>query len=126
MENLYTSVKDNLIREKAFSFSVRIIRLTKYMKSQGVENVLRTQILKCGTSIAANIEEGIAGISRADFSAKLSISYKEARETLFWLKLFYQTDILREKEYNSLFSDCDEISRILYSIIRTSRKKPSN
>ena len=99
--------------------------LNNFMKRKGLETALRIQVLKSGPSIAANIEEGIAAISRAEFSSELSISYKETRETLFWLSLFYKTNILDEKEYQSFYKDCDEISKLLFSFIRTARSKSS-
>jgi four helix bundle protein len=123
MEKENYNERKNLVREKAFEFSVRIIKLSSYLKRKGVEQPLRIQILKSGTSITANIEEGIAAISKAEFSAKLSISYKEARETLFWLKLFRRSDILTDIEFKSLHRECDEIAKLLFTIIRSSRRK---
>ena len=80
-----------------------------------------SQILRCGTSIGANIEEASAGISKKEFSMKLSISYKEAKETVYWLKLFRDSGIISDKEFASLFSDCDEILRILWVILKKTR-----
>ena len=85
------------------------------------EFVLSKQILRSGTSIGANTEEAMGGISKKDFIAKLSISYKEARETNYWLRLLKDTSYINENQYESLSKDCSEILKILYSIIQTSR-----
>ena len=78
-------------------------------------------MLRAGTSIDANAEEAIGGISKKDFVAKLGISYKEARETHYWLRLLRDTNIVSKEEANLLLNDCDEILRIIYSIIKSSR-----
>ncbi len=113
---------NNVIVEKSFDFAVRIINLYKYLSKEKHEYVLSKQILRCGTSIGANVEEAIGGISKADFIHKLSIAYKESRETEYWLRLFEKTDLIDVKMYESMFKDNKEISKILYSIIRTSKK----
>ena len=114
---------ENIIRKKSFDFAVRIIKLYKYLVKNKKEFVLSKQILRCGTSIGANVEEGIGGISKADFSNKLSIAYKESRETNYWLRLLKETEFIDQKMFLSLFNDNEEISKILFSIIRTSRSK---
>ena len=80
-----------------------------------------TQLLRSGTSIGANIDEACAGISKKEFSMKLSISYKEAKETVYWLKLLRDSGIISTEEYNSLFLDCDEILKILWVILKKTR-----
>lgn len=113
---------NNVIVQKSFDFAVRIINLYKYLSKEKHEYVLSKQILRCGTSIGANVEEAIGGISKADFIHKLSIAYKESRETKYWLRLFEKTEIIDIKMYESMFSDNKEISKILYSIIKTSKQ----
>ncbi len=78
---------DNLIQIESYNFAVKIIRLYQYLTQDKREFILSKQILRCGTSIGANIEEAIGGQSGKDFFAKITISYKEARETHFWLRL---------------------------------------
>ena len=78
---------DNVIQEKSFAFAIRIVNAYKYLKFEKQEFVLSKQMLRSGTSIGANVEEAIGGQSKADFISKLSIAYKEARETLYWLRL---------------------------------------
>lgn len=114
--------KNNIIINKTYAFSIRIVNLYKYMVTVNKEFVLSKQILKSGTSIGANAEEAIGGISRKDFIAKLSISYKEARETHYWLRLLNDTGYINNKLFESLVKDCNEILKILYSIIKSSKE----
>ena len=113
--------KNNIILTKTFAFAVKVVSLSKRLRNEHKEYDLSRQILRSATSIGANAEEAVGGISKRDFSAKLSISYKEARETKYWLRLLHETDYLTEPEFEELINDCDEISKILFTIIRTSR-----
>ena len=114
-------MRQNIIKEKSLAFAVRIINLSRYLKAHHFEPALYQQILKSGTSIAANVSEATSAISRADFSSKISISYKEANETLCWLKLLAETNSITQKQYESMDKDCNEIMKILYSILKTTR-----
>jgi len=96
---------DNPVREKSFAFAIRVVGLYKYLVNEKKEYVLSKQFLKSGTSIGANVEEGIGGISRKDFRAKLSIAYKEARETKYWLRLLHATDYIDEHAFDSMIYD---------------------
>jgi four helix bundle protein len=107
---------DNIIQQKSFAFAIRIVNLYKYLKEVKNEFILSKQLLRSGTSIGANIEESIGGQSKADFLHKLSISYKEARETIYWLKLLQATDYLTESEARSIILDAEEICKILAKI----------
>ncbi len=80
------------------------------------------QILRCGTSIGANIEEAIGGQSRADFLAKLAIAYKEARETAYWLRLLKDTDYLTETQFESVHNDVQELFRIISAIQKSTKE----
>jgi four helix bundle protein len=71
------------------------------------------QILKSGTSIGANIEEALGAQSGKDFVAKISIAYKECRETDYWLRLLRDTDYLLEKQFESIYADCVELLKII-------------
>ncbi len=115
-------MKENVILTKTFAFSVKIVQLSKRLRNEHKEYDLSRQILRSATSIGANAEEAVGGISKKDFSAKLGISYKEARETKYWLRLLNETNHLEPKEFEQLMNDCDEIAKILFTIIRTSRK----
>ncbi len=69
-------MKNNIIKEKSYSFVVRIVKLYKHLSQEKKEFILSKQVLRSGTSIGANVEEAVGGISKADFRAKLSIAYK--------------------------------------------------
>ena len=113
--------KDNIIKEKSFKFSLRIIKLYKYLCEEKKEFVLSKQVLRSGTSIGANIEEAIGGISKKDFLNKLYTSYKEARETDYWLRLLRESEYLDKKLADSLCKDCEELIKITGKIISTSK-----
>lgn len=93
-------MKENIILEKSFSFAIRIVRLYLYLKKEKNEYELSKQILRSGTSIGANVEEAVGGQSRKDFSSKLGIAYREARETKYWLRLLKETDFIDESYSN--------------------------
>ena len=84
-------MKENIIQIKSYAFAVRIVKVYKYLCEEKKEYVLSKQLLRSGTSIAANIEEAIGGQTDKDFFAKLSIAYKEARETHYWIRLLTDT-----------------------------------
>ena len=109
----------NTIYVKSFRFAVRIVKLCKYLQTEHREFILSKQLLRCGTSIGANVAEAQQAQSRADFISKLNIALKEAGETEYWLTLLYETDYLNDIQYQSIYSDCDEIKRLLVSIVRT-------
>ncbi|MDB5234878.1 MAG: four helix bundle protein [Hymenobacter sp.] len=114
---------ENIIAFKSFALAVRVVKLCRFIRDSKQEFVLTKQLLRSGTAIGANVEEAIGGISRADFSAKISIAYKEARETSYWLKLLRATDYLEEEAFQSIFTDCEEVCRILRAILNTTRIK---
>jgi len=115
-------MKENIILDKSYKFAVRIIRLYIYLKKEKKEFELSKQIVRSGTSIGSNVEEAIGGLSRKDFSAKMGISYKESRETILWLRLLHDTDFINDKMFKSLVSDCEELKKILSSILITTKK----
>lgn len=118
-------MKENVIQQKSFVFVIRIVNAYKYLTEQKKEFVLSKQLLRSGTSIGANVEEAIGGQSKKDFIAKISISYKEARETKYWLNLLTATDYLDEKLSKSLIDDAEELSKILSSILLSSKQNNS-
>ncbi|MCK9291231.1 MAG: four helix bundle protein [Bacteroidales bacterium] len=115
-------MKKNVVREKSFEFAIRIINLYKNLTQEKKEFVLSKQLLRSGTSVGANIEEAIGGISKADFRAKMSISYKEIRETIYWLRLLHATDYLEEQVFEPMFAEADELGKLLYTIIDSSKR----
>ena len=112
---------DNIIAVKSKLFALRIIRLYKYLCNDKNEFVLSKQILRCGTSIGANVREAIRAQSRADFIAKMSISLKEASETEYWLELLIESEYIGPTEGENIMSDCQELISILTCIIKTAK-----
>ena len=117
------SKSDSIIAKKAYSFALEIIRLYKKLVADKKEFVLSKQILRSGTSIGANINEALAAQSKRDFVHKLSISLKEARETSYWLNLLKDSDFITSHEFDKLNTACNEIIKILNSIIITTKEK---
>ena len=118
--------EDNIIASKSYKFAVRIVKLSKFLIEEKKEYILSKQIIRSGTSIGANIEEAIGGQSKKDFVAKLSISYKEARETHYWLRLLTDTDYISKEQSESLLNDCNELLKIIGSIIKTTKNNILN
>ncbi len=111
----------NLIQEKSFEFSIDIIKLYKNLISSN-EFIISKQLLRCGTSIGANVEEALAAQSRKDFIAKMSIASKEARETRYWLKLLKVSQLVKCEPENEI-EKIDELIRIITSIVKSSQEK---
>ncbi len=111
----------NVVREKSYAFAVRIVRMYQHLSEEKREFVLSKQALRSGTSVGANVEEAIGGTSKRDFIAKMSIAYKEARETSYWLRLLRDTDYLDEVPFCSMYEDCEELLKLLYTIIKCAR-----
>ncbi len=113
--------EDNPIVAKSFTFALRIVKLYKILTNDRRETVLSKQLLRCGTSIGANIKEGVRAQTRADFHTKMNISLKECSETEYWLELLLQSGYLSEAEATSLITDCQELLRILTSIVKNTQ-----
>ena len=113
---------NNVVLDKCLKFSVRIVRLYQYLCSESKDYVISKQLLRCGTSIGANVHEAQYAVSKNDFLNKMHISLKESAETLYWIELLYQTDYLSEPQYNSILADCEELRDILSSITKTTRE----
>jgi len=115
--------RGNVVREKSYAFALRIVKLYRYLCEEKKEFILSKQIVRSGTSIGANIEEAIGGQSDRDFLSKMSIAYKEARETHYWLRLLRDSDILESQHADSMINDCDELLKLSGSIIKTMKQK---
>ena len=113
----------NIIQEKAYDFALSILDLYKRMKLQN-EYVLSKQLIRSGTSIGANVEEALGGQSKKDFIAKMSIAYKEARETNYWLRLTRDTETISSDRITELIEESEQILKILSSILITSKRNP--
>ena len=113
--------RENIIPDKSFNFALKIIGLYENLISEK-EYILSKQLLKSGTSIGANVEEALAGISKKDFTAKMAISSKEARETRYWLRL-YQASKLVDLDYSDYLNEIEEIISILTAIVKSSQMR---
>ncbi len=114
---------DNVVLCKAKDFAVRIVKLYKYLCTEKSEYVLSRQLLRCGTSIGANLNEAQESISNKEFEAKVYIALKEARETEYWIDLLYKTDYIDTAQYESINSDCSQLLKLLASITKSLRAK---
>ncbi|ORJ55876.1 four helix bundle protein [Geothermobacter hydrogeniphilus] len=114
--------KGNVIRQKSYDFALQVILLYKGLQASK-EFVLSKQLLRSGTSIGANVEEAQAAQSRADFISKMSIASKEARESCYWLRLLRDSNTLQKAEVDPLLSEAESITRILTSIVKTTKEQ---
>jgi four helix bundle protein len=117
--------EDNQIQIKSYNFALRIVKLYRYLSEKKKEYVLSKQILKSGTSIGANVEEALGAQSKADFTCKLAIAYKEARETHYWIRILKDSKYITEKQAFSILKDIDEILKIIAKIQITLKKGSS-
>lgn len=113
-------MKKSIIKTKSFQFSLKIIELYKKLKAEK-EFVISKQVLRSVTSIGANIEEALAGQTKKDFTAKMSISSKEARETNYWLRLLKESEMTKINVDEHL-NDVNELIRMLTAIVKTSQQ----
>ena len=118
MSNEQLKNKDPL-NEKSFSFSLRIIKLFKYMQNNHKEYILSKQLLRSGTAVGALIREAKYAQSKADFLNKLMIALKEAYETKYWLELLHQSDYIDQAMYKSIEPDINELLKLLVSSTKT-------
>lgn len=116
-------MKDNALIDKSVAFAARIIKLHKYLNESQKETIIAKQIVRCGTSIGANINEANYGQSKADFISKLHIALKETAETEYWLKLLTLSEYITDDMSKSLLKDCLDIKRILIASINTAKEK---
>ena len=117
-------MKENLIKSKSFSFALNAVDLYKLLLSEN-EYVLSKQFLRSATSIGTNVEEALAGYSKKDFAAKMSIASKEARETLYWIKLIEHAKII-EYDFSEIKEESERLIRILTSILKTTQSNIKN
>jgi len=108
--------------EKSLLFSVRMLKLAEFLQGKK-QRVIADQILRSGTSVGANIAESDYASSRADFINKIKIAEKEAGETAYWLRVLRHGKIIDEKQFDSLFSDIQELQRLIGSSLKTLKKK---
>ncbi|MFA4954577.1 MAG: four helix bundle protein [Patescibacteria group bacterium] len=119
-------MKGNLIQDKSYEFALATVHLYKKLVGEQKEFVLSKQLLRSGTSIGANVEEAIGGQSDRDFFTKMTIAYKEARETRYWLRLLHDSGYLKEEDARVLDEKCEELCRILSKIQLTLKSRLEN
>ena len=112
----------NVVKDKSYAFALRMVKAYKYLAQEHREFVLSKQALRSGTSIGALVREAEHAQSQADFINKMSIALKEANETEYWLMLLKDSDYLDEKTFASIHKDCDELIRLLVSIVKTAKE----
>jgi four helix bundle protein len=115
-------MKESILKDKSYAFAVRIVKMYQHIVSTKKEYILVKQLLRSGTSIGANVAEANGAISDADFSSKISIAYKEALETKYWLTLLKDTGYLTEKEFESLHKDADELAKMLFATLKSTNR----
>ena len=114
-------MKNNIIKDKSYSFALRIVKMCRYLTSEKQEYVLSKQVLRSGTSIGALVMEAEHAQSRADFVNKMNVALKEANETTYWLSLLKDSGYIDEQMFNSILPQSEELLKILISIVKTSK-----
>lgn len=115
--------RDNTIALKSKAFALRIVKLYQYLTETQKEYILSKQVLRSGTSIGANIKEGLCGQSTADFLTKMYVALKEASETEYWLELLHESGYIEDAPFESIYVDVQELLKLLVSITKSSRLK---
>ncbi|MHC0447179.1 four helix bundle protein [Flavobacterium sp. 3-218] len=116
-------MSDSIVKTKSFESAVRGVNFYKWLVAERKEFVMSKQFLRSVTSIGANVREAINAQSKADFIHKLSISQKECDESMYWLELLKETDYISKIEFDSIHKQCNEVMKIIRSIIITSKNK---
>ena len=118
-------ISENVIEKKSYAFAINVVNAYKKLESRS-EYVLSKQLLRSGTSIGANVMEGLRAQSRKDFISKMNIALKEANESEYWIRLLMDTGYLSKQEDKLLLNECKEVCRILSSIVRTANNNLNN
>jgi four helix bundle protein len=115
---------DNDVVDRTFAMALRVVRLGRELVKDPVGRILANQVVRSATSVGANIEEAQAAGTRREFARCMTIAKKEARETMYWLRLIAKSELLEEKLLAPLIGECEQILRILYAIVRSTATKP--
>ena len=118
-------INSSNIREKSFVFAVKIIGVYQHISEIKKDFMLSKQLVKSATSVGANINEAVMGISKKDFLFNMNTALKDAQETEYWLRLLHETHYLSEREFQSIYDDSIELLKMLTSIVKTSRENIS-
>ena len=116
-------MSDSILRTKAKDFAKDIVLLCRKLKQNNVEGALINQLLRCGTSVGANIHEAQYAQGTKDFISKLEIALKECNESEYWLELLFETNFLTEAEFKEFRNKCIELRRMLVSSVTTLKTK---
>ena len=116
------SKDDNVIVQKSYAFSLRCVKLYKYLCSRDGNYIIGKQLLRSGTSIGANVREALRAQTRPDFITKLNVALKEASETEYWIELLRDSDYISSSQAESMLADCVELLKILTSIVKKSKE----
>ena len=119
-------MKENVVQKKSYAFALRIVKLYRWLCKTKKEFVLAKQILRSGTSIGANVEEAIGGQSEKDFYSKMTIAYKETRETHYWLRLLHDAEFINTNLYQTIIADYKKLLKLIGSITKTMKSKIRN
>ena len=114
-------MRSSIVRDKSYAFALRTIRLGRWLREHK-EYELASQVLRSGTSIGANVEEALAGVSRRDFVVKMGTASKEARETRYWLRLLRDSKIVKSPRLAEMIEEAEELIRILTAIVKTGQR----
>jgi four helix bundle protein len=116
-------MSDSPVKDKSYKFAIRIVKAYKHLADVKREFVLSRQMLRSGTAIGANVRKANQAESRNEFIHKMCVALEEASETDYWLELLHETQFLEQKEFDSLHADCEELLKLLTSIVKSSKQQ---
>ena len=114
---------DSILRDKSKQFAKDIVFLCRRLKQSGVESALINQLLRCGTSVGANIQEAQYAQGTKDFISKLEIALKECNESEYWLELLLETNSISNDDFDMFYKSCVEMRRMMVSSIKKLKEK---
>lgn len=119
-------MKENIVKNKSFTFAVRVVKLYKFLCEQKKEFVLSKQLLRSGTCVGAMVREAEHAETKNDFKHKMGIAQKEINETIYWIELLKETDYLTSEQFESIYADAVEIIKLITAIIKSSKNNINN
>jgi four helix bundle protein len=119
-------MKRNVVKEKTYAFSVKVIRLCQYLQSEKKEFILSKQLIRSGTNPGAMVREAEHAQSRKDFVHKMSIGLKEINESEYWIDLLYDTGYISKDQYDSIMWEAKQVLKLMIAIVKTTREKMHN
>jgi four helix bundle protein len=116
-------MSESIVKTKSFELAVRGVNFYKWLVAERKEFVMSKQFLRSITSVGANVREAVNAQSKPDFIHKLSIAQKECDESMYWLEILKETDFISTIEFDSIHNQCNEVLKIIRSILITTKKK---